>query len=86
MLKKRAGLKHALLGKHKVEKKCITKPTKSIDKPKCTHSRAPKILPTGWKIDKKVYDDGRSTKIYVSPDGKRFDRWSHVQAHGKVRK
>jgi hypothetical protein len=86
VLKKPAGLKHVLLGKHKVEKKCITKPTKSIDKPKCTHSRAPKILPTGWKIDKKVYDDGRSTKIYVSPDGKRFDRWSHVQAHGKVRK
>ncbi len=86
VLKKPAGLKHVLLGKHKVEKKCITKPTKSIDKPKCIHSRAPKILPTGWKIDKKVYDDGRSTKIYVSPDGKRFDRWSHVQAHGKVRK
>ena len=53
VLKKPAGLKHALLDKHKVEKKCITKPTKSIDKPKCTHSRVPKILPTGWKTDRK---------------------------------
>ena len=84
VLKKPAGLKHDLLGKPKVEKKCITKPSKSIDKPKCTHSKTPKILPSGWKNDKKIYDDGRSTKIYVSPGGKRFDRWSHVQAHVKA--
>ncbi len=74
VLKKLAGLKHELLGKPKVEKKCITKPTKSIGKPKCTHSRKPKTMPKGWKTDRKIYDDGRCTKV------------SHVEAHLKANK
>ena len=60
------------------------KPEKPSGKSKCTQSKKPKKMPKGWTKRDKVYDSGRVTKVFVSPDGQTFDRWSQVETYLKA--